>query len=68
VPTVETKTQGKFLGTSYSVRSPIYRPNQQKLEIHYQGIAFDTTDTQAEKPQVVKPSPFISKLITQLGF
>lgn len=68
MPTIETKTKAKFFGTSYSVRSPIYQPNQEKLDINYKGIALDTTNSPSKKPQVVKPSPFVNKLMIQLGF
>lgn len=58
------------MGNLYQVRTPIYQPNQEKLNLKDIDIAVDTNNSQIQKQEdkLIKKSPFVAKLISQLSF
>jgi hypothetical protein len=58
------------MGKTYQIRRPIYQPNQEKLDLKYRGIALNINNSPIpeQEHQPVEQSPFVAKLIAQLGF
>ncbi len=67
VETKDTQTRAQFRGKTYKVRRPTYEPNQEKLNLVYRGVAYSTSDSTPSTPPSRKRSPFVKKMIAELG-
>lgn len=55
------------LGSNYSVRSPIYQPNQEKLNFNYKGVALNINKSTEKTTKPISVSPFLQKLMAEVN-
>lgn len=58
------------MGNIYQVRTPIYQPNQEKLNLKDIDVTLNKNNSAIEKQEdkLIQKSPFVAKIIAQLSF
>lgn len=57
------------MGNLYQVRTPIYQPNQEKLNLKDIDIAMNMNNSPIEKQEnkLIQKLPFVAKIVSQLS-
>ena len=69
INTVQMTYRAQTFGhtSHYLVRSPVYQPYQERLNLVYRGCAYSTRHSSTGLPQSCNSPNFVTKLTEQLG-